>query len=142
MVTRFTDREAELRKQEKILQISIPRGGSNAVARMFAQSPHVSSVLRSRMLEKGSQGFLEDLQNLVQQDKRHPLVKEMAAVITDERFTVFSSKDHYIFAIRNPVEQVWSLLCGIVQHSEAFRSFVLRTPECESIYHKHTKSDS
>lgn len=109
---------------------------------MFAESPHVSSVLRSRMLEKGSQGFLEDLQNLVQQDKRHPLVKEMAAVITDERFTVFSAKDHYIFAIRNPVEQVWSLLCGIVQHSEAFRSFVLRTPECESIYHKLSSTPS
>jgi hypothetical protein len=106
----------------KVLQVSIPRGGSNAVARMMEQSPSVAAVLRGRAMETGSAGFASAIQQLrAQIPGRMPYVKELAAFLGDEEFALFDRDDRFLVAVRDPAQQVASIVLAVMRNPGLLR---------------------
>ncbi|MFY1691981.1 hypothetical protein [Plantactinospora sp. WMMB782] len=106
----------------KILQISVPRGGSNAVARMMGQSPDVAAVLRSRLLEDGRDGLFRALREVEREaPDRLPYVKEQAAFLPDHPDELFAPYDRFLVVVRDPVQQVASELLAVLGNRELLR---------------------
>ncbi|AVT29284.1 hypothetical protein C6361_07025 [Plantactinospora sp. BC1] len=106
----------------KVLQISVPRGGSNAVARMMGQSPDVAAVLRSRLLEDGRDGLFRALREVEREAPgRLPYVKEQAAFLPDHPDELFAPYDRFLVVVRDPVQQVASELLAVLGNRELLR---------------------
>jgi hypothetical protein len=106
----------------KILQVSIPRSGSNAVARMMEQSPSVAAVLRGRAMETGGASFsaaIAQLQAAV--PDRLPYVKELAAYLGDEQIALFGRDDRFLVVVRDPAQQVASTVLGVLRNPGPMR---------------------
>lgn len=104
------------------MQISVPRGGSNAVARMMGQSPDIAAVLRSRLLEDGRQGLLDALAEVAREAPgRLPYVKEHGAFLPHHRDPLFDPRDRYLVVVRNPVQQIISELLMVLSNRELLR---------------------
>jgi hypothetical protein len=101
----------------KVLQVSIPRGGSNAVARMMEQSPSIAAVLRGRAMETGGAGFESAIQQVqAQVPSRLPYVKELAAFLGDEEFGLFDRDDRFLVVVRDPAQQVASKVLATMRN--------------------------
>ena len=106
----------------KILQVSIPRSGSNAVARMMEQSPSVAAVLRGRAMERGGAGFGSAIAQLqAQRPDRLPYVKELAAYLGDEQIGLFDRDDRFLVVVRDPAQQVASTVLGVLRNPGPMR---------------------
>jgi hypothetical protein len=106
----------------KILQVSIPRSGSNAVARMMEQSPSVAAVLRGRAMERGGAGFGSAIAQLqAQRPDRLPYVKELAAYLGDEQIELFDRDDRFLVVVRDPAQQVASTVLGVLRNPGPMR---------------------
>jgi hypothetical protein len=102
----------------KVLQVSIPRGGSNAVARMMEQSPSIAAVLRGRAMETGYAGFASAIQQVqAQVPGGLPYVKELAAFLGDEEFGAFDRRDRFLVAVRDPAQQVASTILAMMRNT-------------------------
>lgn len=106
----------------KVLQVSIPRSGSNAVARMMEQSPSVAAVLRGRAMERGDDSFGAAIGQVQEQvPDRMPYVKELAAYLGDEQIRLFDRDDRFLVVVRDPAQQVASTVLGVLRNPGPMR---------------------
>lgn len=106
----------------KVLQVSIPRSGSNAVARMMEQSPSIAAVLRGRAMERGGDGFGAAIAQLqAHLPQRLPYVKELAAYLGEEQVGLFDRDDRFLVVVRDPAQQVASTILGVLRNPGPMR---------------------
>jgi hypothetical protein len=108
--------------RSKVLQISVPRGGSNAVARMMGQSPDIAAVLRSRLLEDGWSGLQQALRAVEREAPDGlPYVKEHAAFLPERPDDLFARHDRFLVVVRDPAQQLASAVLAIAGNTELLR---------------------
>lgn len=116
-----------LLRGQNVLQISLPRAGSNAVARMLGQSPDIAAVLRSWLLEYGPEGLLMAAGQAAREAPgRLVYIKEHAAFLGGDEFGWFDPADRFLLVVRDPVQQLASAVAAIAGNRQLLRKKLAR----------------